>query len=901
MRTQPQSLSFDPAQSRFVLIGTGRYTQDPKGLPQLPSAVNNLREFERILLDPEIVGVPHHCITIIQDPRDKADLSRQLFDAARSASDLLLIYYVGHGLLGYHTKQLYLAVEQTAEENVDFSGYPFDEIRILLDASSARQRLLILDCCFSGNALEGALGSIDGLIDSNITIKSTYTIASAPPNRLSIAEPGEKYTAFSAELFDLLAHGTGGPEKFIDADLLFDNLIKRIALKPKLPPPRRRDKYDGSRIVIARNRVGSQALETQITKVYQLVGERVDSLDQRINEVAAKFDERLNRLQEAPFDGSASHGHGGNETDHTRPRVASMRLFGALLRLALPNSTQEKGQERGPQLLPFRADVRWITMFIAFLVILWELYTIEASLAQVSNNWIGGIVSSAAIVAILGLTSWFLGGTLAGTVLNERQDAQRPRLRVAILAAVFVLAFTVSTFLTFSHYFSAVFNLSSKQLIAEQQPMQLASEVLPRMNTALDQALRANDDIVISAARSWLDDLRNLALFTEKKQNLAALAERLDQDRQAQAVAKIKRAQAERAIEEQIQLSSERARRRTDEVAELDKRIEQGELENRDLEKSARDEESRAHEEMAGVGSGRSGCGPLCRESQAKAADAKRRSLQADASLKAMKADRDSARKALDELRIQIAMLEQKAGSLASVGLTPVRREVSTGGLQSLTELLLKSYEAFLAGPSRDIIQQAKPACELMLEAARASATDLGLASDFTCAPKDERLAQLLSQREVARIARREFADQCGLGDSKLVSVLNSVAYDIRGGKDAPSEGLYRATKPVESCIAKAGNAGLSEVEMRAMFGLVRTFVRENTLDRNNFELAKGALLTFNTDSSVALIAAVGQGLLVFILALLSELLRQQPTRNTSTTVLLPSPTTPMKSSPSDC
>jgi len=85
------------------------------------------------------------------------------------------------------------------------------------------------------------------------------------------------------------------------------------------------------------------------------------------------------------------------------------------------------------------------------------------------------------------------------------------------------------------------------------------------------------------------------------------------------------------------------------------------------------------------------------------------------------------------------------------------------------------------------------------------------------------------------------------------------------------------------------------------MFGLVRTFVRENTLDRNNFELAKGALLTFNTDSSVALIAAVGQGLLVFILALLSELLRQQPTRNTSTTVLLPSPTTPMKSSPSDC
>src|SRR5262249_13903535 len=154
----------------------------------------------------------------------------------------------------------------------------------------------------------------------------------------------------------------------------------------------------------------------------------------------------------------------------------------------------------------------------------------------------------------------------------------------------------------------------------------------------------------------------------------------------------------------------------------------------------------------------------------------------------------------------------------------------------------------------------------LMLEAARVSGTDLGLASDFTCTPKDEHLEQLLSHRDGIRIARREFADQCGLGDSKLVGVLNSVAYGIRGGKDAPSEGLYRATKAIESCIAKAGNAGLSEVEVRALFGVVRTFVRENALDRNNFDLAKSALFTFNTDSLVALIAAMGQGLLVFIL-----------------------------------
>src|SRR4051812_48159273 len=101
MKSQAQSLSFEPSQNRFVLIGMSRYKNAPASaaLPNLPTALNNLHALERLLLDPEIVGIPHNCITIIKDPRDKADLSRQLFDAAEPATDLLFIYFVGHGLL----------------------------------------------------------------------------------------------------------------------------------------------------------------------------------------------------------------------------------------------------------------------------------------------------------------------------------------------------------------------------------------------------------------------------------------------------------------------------------------------------------------------------------------------------------------------------------------------------------------------------------------------------------------------------------------------------------------------------------------------------------------------------------------------------------------------------------
>jgi hypothetical protein len=298
MSVQAESLSFDPDKSRFILIGTSRCIGDPENLPELPAVRNNLDALERILLNPEIVGIRRECIAIIKDPRDKADLSKQLVNVALPAKDLLFIYFVGHGLLGQRNNKLYLATEQTTQANVDFDGFDFDEIRLLLDASQSKQRLLILDCCFSGNVLEGALGSLDSVVDSNIAIRSTYSIASAPPNRLSIADPGEKHTAFSGELIELLENGTGGEEKFIDAEMLFEHLTRRIALKPRLPPPRKRDKYDGGKIVFARNRVGSIALEAQVTKLYQLVTPTIQSLNERIASLEARLDRRLAKSED---------------------------------------------------------------------------------------------------------------------------------------------------------------------------------------------------------------------------------------------------------------------------------------------------------------------------------------------------------------------------------------------------------------------------------------------------------------------------------------------------------------------------------------------------------------------------------------------------------------------------
>ncbi len=294
-------LSFDPSNSQFVLIGTSHYVSPPSLpdapphdpsfiLQELPAVLNNLSKLRELLHNPEVAGIPYTNITVISDPTNRVDLSDRLIPAVNRAQDLLFVYYAGHGLIGHQSKKLYLGVNATTDHGADFNGFDFGELRLAMDSSRAKKRILILDCCFSGNALEGTSGTLSGLVDGQIAMNSTYSIASAPPNRLAIAEPGETYTAFTRELVEILENGTGGPEEFLTIDNIFQHLKTRIGLKPSLPEPRQAVHYDGASLIIAKNRKsGSLALQTQLESLYRLVNESTTKLGDSVDGLSARL------------------------------------------------------------------------------------------------------------------------------------------------------------------------------------------------------------------------------------------------------------------------------------------------------------------------------------------------------------------------------------------------------------------------------------------------------------------------------------------------------------------------------------------------------------------------------------------------------------------------------------
>ncbi|MFE6164983.1 P-loop NTPase fold protein [Streptomyces sp. NPDC056486] len=196
----------DPQRSRAVLIGCSRYAD----LPEIPAVRNNLTDLQEILGGAGSFRIP----TVITEPRHMDEVGEALERQTDEASDVLLLYYAGHGLVG-EDGQLYLALSGTTQSRLRLSALPFETMQRILQESRAQVRILILDCCFSGRALDGFMSSPTPDIAALSDISGTFILSSATATAMSLVREGEPFTAFSGELIRLLKQGIPGPAEFL--------------------------------------------------------------------------------------------------------------------------------------------------------------------------------------------------------------------------------------------------------------------------------------------------------------------------------------------------------------------------------------------------------------------------------------------------------------------------------------------------------------------------------------------------------------------------------------------------------------------------------------------------------------------------------------------------------------
>lgn len=131
---------------RVLLIGTAEYSGP--SLPSLPSVGRSVAALSAALR--ERCGVGGEQLRVVLNPQDARTMAEAVAEEAHTAESVLVIYYLGHGLLG-PGDELYLSASGTGELVPGLAAHqalPFSAITEALAACRASSVLVVLDCCF---------------------------------------------------------------------------------------------------------------------------------------------------------------------------------------------------------------------------------------------------------------------------------------------------------------------------------------------------------------------------------------------------------------------------------------------------------------------------------------------------------------------------------------------------------------------------------------------------------------------------------------------------------------------------------------------------------------------------------------------------------------------------------
>ena len=286
-----------PQESWAVFIGIGTY--DDANLPDVPKVHYGALALRDVLIDPDGGGLlAENCLTVSEDAT-REEVADAVVKAARNATDLLLIYYAGHGTRGWDRNDLVLSVRGTDPEMAGFTGVRYDDIRGFLSRSSARARVVILDCCRSGRAIGQHLSGDGEEIGDEILIDGVATMTSVPANADAVVRPGERYPAYTKRLIDILERGVPEADEFLTLSEI-RNELRRHCARDGLRPPQARMVDQVDRLALALNRSFTPTAETvaltDALAAHEELSERAAALEQFALTAASSLQKPLRKV-----------------------------------------------------------------------------------------------------------------------------------------------------------------------------------------------------------------------------------------------------------------------------------------------------------------------------------------------------------------------------------------------------------------------------------------------------------------------------------------------------------------------------------------------------------------------------------------------------------------------------
>ncbi|WP_431934268.1 caspase, EACC1-associated type [Nonomuraea jabiensis] len=255
-RHEPELLLSGPG-VEVLLVGSGSYAAGSV-LPAVATVATTVRDLGRVLADR--AGLDPARLTTVIDPADPRELGSALVASAARARDVLVVYYVGHGLVSSRN-ELHLATRATLDLRQGIAAHqalPYAEVREVISGCRAALTVLVLDCCFSGRAESAGRATADELFRT--TRHGMYLLTSGGRDEVAWAPPDSPHTAFSGALIRLLTAGDATAPSLLTLDDVYRCLVRSLS-EQGYPEPRRHAADHGDRQPLALNPAHSGGAE----------------------------------------------------------------------------------------------------------------------------------------------------------------------------------------------------------------------------------------------------------------------------------------------------------------------------------------------------------------------------------------------------------------------------------------------------------------------------------------------------------------------------------------------------------------------------------------------------------------------------------------------------------------
>jgi hypothetical protein len=148
-----------------LLIGVSESSEED--LPELPSAIADIKAMESVLQNPDLGGFDS--VTVMSNPtREEMELAIETLFTNCKREDLVLCYFSGHGVIDNRDGKFYLVLPQTRKargELVRTTAVAGTFLQYIMTVSRSKHQVLILDSCFSAAIADGMTVKSAGKVD----------------------------------------------------------------------------------------------------------------------------------------------------------------------------------------------------------------------------------------------------------------------------------------------------------------------------------------------------------------------------------------------------------------------------------------------------------------------------------------------------------------------------------------------------------------------------------------------------------------------------------------------------------------------------------------------------------------------------------------------------------------